>query len=49
MRGHSLELSVDELIARSRVLAGVEMVDDEIVEELVSVLALLLQQLPGQE
>jgi hypothetical protein len=34
MKGYPIELSVDELMARSREIAGVDIVDDEIVEPL---------------
>jgi Sulfotransferase family len=34
MSSHPLQLSVDELLARSREMAGVEIVDDEVVEPL---------------
>ncbi|RZI61389.1 MAG: hypothetical protein EOP94_00605, partial [Zymomonas sp.] len=34
MQSHPIELSVDELLARSREIAGVDIVDDEVVEPL---------------
>jgi hypothetical protein len=34
MSGHKLDLSVDELLAKSRELTGIDIIDDDIVEPL---------------